>query len=59
MHALDLWSASTEGCGRLPYVEELRQQLSQAGFTSVRARKLMPGESYYAFSGTFSGAEPE
>jgi SAM-dependent methyltransferase len=48
-HAVDIWSASTEGCGRLPRVEELRAQIQEAGLTSVRARSLMPGDSYYAF----------
>jgi cyclopropane fatty-acyl-phospholipid synthase-like methyltransferase len=48
---LDLWSRSTEGAGRLPEVDELQEQLRQAGFGSVEARKLLPTESYWAFTG--------
>jgi protein-L-isoaspartate O-methyltransferase len=49
MQALDIWSANTEGCGRLPEVDEMEGQLREAGFSEVRSRRLMPGESYYAF----------
>ena len=51
MRALDIWSANTEGCGRLPEVPELEAQLALAGFREVRSRRLMPGSSYYAFVG--------
>ena len=49
MQALDIWSANTQGCGRLPEVDELQGQLREAGFSEIRSRRLMPGESYYAF----------
>jgi SAM-dependent methyltransferase len=49
MQALDIWSANTEGCGRLPEVDELQGQLHEAGFSEIRSRRLMPGESYFAF----------
>ena len=52
MQVLDIWSASTEGCGRLPAPNELESQLREAGFASVRKRNLMPGDSYYAFVAT-------
>jgi SAM-dependent methyltransferase len=51
MELLNLWSASTQGCGRLPEVEELREQMRGAGLESVDARRLVPGESFWAFSG--------
>jgi cyclopropane fatty-acyl-phospholipid synthase-like methyltransferase len=51
MQALDIWSANTEGCGRLPQVDEMEGQLREAGFRDVRSRRLMPGESYFAFHG--------
>jgi hypothetical protein len=51
MRALDIWSANTEGCGRLPQVEELEGQLAEAGFGEVHSRRLMPGSSYFAFVG--------
>jgi SAM-dependent methyltransferase len=46
---LDIWSAGTERCGRLPAPEELVAQLREAGFAEARARSLVPGDSYYAF----------
>ncbi len=46
---LDVWAAMTHGCGRLPTPEELEGQLREAGFATVRRRKLIPGEAYYAF----------
>ncbi len=52
IRALDLWSASTEGCGRLPAPEELVGQLKDAGFGQVKKRNLMPGDSYYVFVAT-------
>lgn len=49
MQVLDLWGAITEGCGPLPSPEEMVAQLRQAGFTKVQRRRLVPGESYWAF----------
>jgi SAM-dependent methyltransferase len=46
---LDIWSAGTERCGRLPAPEELVAQLREAGFVETRARNLVPGESFHAF----------
>lgn len=46
---LDIWSAGTERCGRLPAPGELVAQLREAGFTDARARSLVPGDSFYAF----------
>ena len=50
--ALDIWSAATEGCGRLPEVEELTAQLREAGFVDVGTRSLIPGDRYCAFFAT-------
>jgi SAM-dependent methyltransferase len=47
--AIDLWFSMTEGCGRLPMVEELTGQLKGAGSRSVETRRLIPFEEYYAF----------
>jgi SAM-dependent methyltransferase len=52
MTVLNLWGAATEGCGPLPWPDELAAHLSEAGFTSVRAHKLYPFEAFYAFEGT-------
>ncbi len=49
MEMLNLWCTTTEGCGPLPGVDEMTAQLGEAGFGSVRAQSLLPGESYYAF----------
>ena len=46
---LDIWSAGTERCGRLPEPEELVVQMREAGFDDARASSLFPGEKYYAF----------
>jgi len=48
-HVLDIWSSGTEGCGRLPTASELEAQLIQAGFSRVKVRNPIPGESYCAF----------
>ncbi len=47
--ALDIWSAGTEGCGRLPAAAELVAQMREAGFADASSRSLVPGDSYYAF----------
>ena len=39
---LNLWATSTQGCGRLPALPEMRRSLEQAGFASVRATRLLP-----------------
>lgn len=49
---MDLFCASTEGCGRLPDVTELRSRLLEAGFTYVYKKSLVPGEDYYMFIAT-------
>jgi 4-hydroxy-2,2'-bipyrrole-5-carbaldehyde O-methyltransferase len=49
---LNLWGAMTAGCGRLPEREELAAQLRDAGFASVRPRRLIPGERIYSFVAT-------
>jgi len=50
--ALDIWSAGTERCGRMPAAKELVTQVRAAGFVGARARRLVPGQSFYAFFGT-------
>jgi 4-hydroxy-2,2'-bipyrrole-5-carbaldehyde O-methyltransferase len=48
---LDVWSAGTEGCGRLPMPGELVAQLRAAGYAEAHSRSLVPGDSYHAFFG--------
>jgi SAM-dependent methyltransferase len=43
------WTLSDSG-GRLPTPEELSAQLVEAGFSGVKATRLMPGEAFFAFS---------
>jgi len=38
----------TEGCGRLPTVEELPTKLLASGSRRVRMRSLVPGDRDYA-----------
>lgn len=51
MDILNLWGAATQGCDRLPYVEEMTKQLETAGFVNVKAKNLLPGDSFYMFVG--------
>ncbi|NOX86728.1 MAG: methyltransferase domain-containing protein, partial [Chlorobi bacterium] len=37
---LNLWGASTEGCGRLPGKDEMISQMQEAGFTGVKSKNL-------------------
>jgi hypothetical protein len=46
---LNLWGASTAGCGRLPSVDEMKSQLHFAGFASVEVLAIASGVSFYAF----------
>lgn len=55
MHRLNLWSAATYGCGRLPFPEELESQLFRAGYSTVDIKSLMPGDSYDMFVATTPG----
>lgn len=49
---LDLWGAITAGCGRIPAPKELIAQIEEAGFVNVTAKRMIPGESFYTFTGT-------
>jgi len=40
---MNLWSSMTNGCGPLPYPDQVRGQLKEAGFDKVQLEKLMPG----------------
>jgi SAM-dependent methyltransferase len=40
---MNLWSSMTDGCGPLPYPEQLSSQLEAAGFDKVQIEKLIPG----------------
>jgi hypothetical protein len=51
MEILNLWGATTQGCDRLPYEEEMVKQMETAGFMNVKARNLLPGDSFYMFIG--------
>ena len=51
MEVLNLWGAATQGCDRLPYKEEMIKQMETAGFVNVKARNLLPGDSFYMFVG--------
>jgi SAM-dependent methyltransferase len=46
---LNLWGAATAGCGRLPGVDEMRDQLRAGGFTQVEVLPVAKGVSFYAF----------
>lgn len=44
---MNLWGSMTDGCGSLPYPEDVCDQLSEAGFDKVGSEKLIPG--FYLF----------
>ncbi len=48
---VNLIHATTKGWGRLPYKDEMLQQLSVAGFERNAATSLIPGDKYYVFVG--------
>jgi len=48
---LNLWATMSDGGGPLPTCAEMTAQLEQAGFCGIQQRKLIPGESFYAFIG--------
>jgi 4-hydroxy-2,2'-bipyrrole-5-carbaldehyde O-methyltransferase len=50
VQALNIWVSTTEGYGPLPAPEQLCAQLRDAGYSEVRAKKLIPLESFYSFS---------
>jgi cyclopropane fatty-acyl-phospholipid synthase-like methyltransferase len=56
LELLNLWASVTQGCGPLPTRDELTSQLTTAGFASVTARSLIPGDAYYSFLA--SGPKP-
>ena len=49
LQTLHIWATMTEGTGALPYPEEFCRQLESAGFIDVKAKKLVPMESFYAY----------
>ncbi|HEU5429673.1 MAG TPA: class I SAM-dependent methyltransferase [Actinocrinis sp.] len=56
LEVLNLWFELADFGGPLPQAAELAEQLRQAGFADVQARRLTPGEQFYAFTGTESTA---
>ena len=50
--ALNLWWKLSETDTGLPQNGILQQHLQQAGFVDVECRRLLPGESYFAFVAT-------
>ncbi len=50
MEVLNVWAAATAGCGRLPTPDEMVRQIEAAGFEAASARRLLAGESFYAFT---------
>lgn len=48
---LNLWGAATEGCGRLPARDEMKEQMVKAGFTGVEAKTPLPGGEFWMFRG--------
>jgi len=49
LQALNIQVSTTEGFSPLPGPDQLRQQLKAAGYTQVKAKRLVPLESLWAF----------
>ncbi|MDP4982060.1 class I SAM-dependent methyltransferase [Pseudoalteromonas tunicata] len=47
--ALNLWFSLSEVGGALPDAQQFQQMLTKAGFSDVAIKRLLPGESYFAF----------
>jgi len=47
--ALNLWGAATSGAGRLAAEGELIRQLREAGYRTVKAKNLIPGDRFVSF----------
>ncbi|MEE1942548.1 class I SAM-dependent methyltransferase [Streptomyces sp. TRM 70361] len=52
LEVLNLWFTYADFGGPLPREDELTDQLERAGFTDVRADRIVPGEQFHAFTGT-------
>ena len=57
LQTLNIWVSITDGYGPLPHREQLCSRLEEAGFCNVHSKRLLPGESFYAFFGTKSEGE--
>jgi len=49
VEALNLWGAATRGAGRLPAESEMIGQLREAGYSTVKAKNMLPGDKFVAF----------
>lgn len=58
LDVLNLWFEYAGFGGPLPLAEELLGQLRDAGFTEVRATRLLPGQAFRSFVGINPGAGP-
>ncbi|MCX4854902.1 SAM-dependent methyltransferase [Streptomyces canus] len=54
LDVLNLWFAYADFGGPLPRADELVSQMDKAGFTDVRAARVIPGQPFRAFVGTNS-----
>ncbi|HEU0292175.1 MAG TPA: methyltransferase domain-containing protein, partial [Anaerolineales bacterium] len=50
IQGLNVWVSTTEGYSPLPNPDQLCQQLKAAGFAEVKTKRLVPFESFWAFS---------
>lgn len=58
LDVLNLWFEYAGFGGPLPLADELLGQLREAGFTDVRASRMLPGQAFRAFTGTNSVRKP-
>ena len=55
IEVLNLWGAATATGGRLPSVDEVVDQLQEAGYQDVQSISLIPGDKFYAFKAHHAG----
>ena len=55
IEVLNLWGAATATRGRLPSVDEVVDQLQEAGYQDVQSISLIPGDKFYAFKAHHAG----
>lgn len=56
LDVLNLWFTYADFGGPLPHADDLAAQLAEAGFTDVRATRIVPGQPFRAFTGTSTGS---
>lgn len=52
VQVVSLWFSASNAGGRMPAPDEMVAQMTAAGFKDVAATRIVPGDGYFAFTGT-------